>query len=117
MDCSLLDIQTDPQTQRCLEVHERITDIVQELVSHRTFPVYEVIMQILLDRYGVNHWQELSIGPIENVPIAKHLFILNKKVRNVSLSSVFLAFILNACRSLYSSPAISPLTLSSPSLI
>lgn len=89
MDCSLLDIQTDPQAQRCLEVHERITDIVQDLVSQRTFPVYEVIMQILLDRYGVNHWLELSIGPIENVPIAKHLFILNKKVRIIVSVSAF----------------------------
>lgn len=65
-----------------VEITRRVYEIIQEIAIQPVggFASYELVVQVLFDRFKVNSWRELGVETIEAIPIVHFLFNLNQKV-------------------------------------
>jgi hypothetical protein len=61
------------------ELQSRSIEIIIDL-RERHYPSFEIVVQILLDKYGFQHWSQFEVGSFENVHVLQYLFQFNQKV-------------------------------------
>jgi hypothetical protein len=64
------------------QLQSRSIEIITKLRENH-YPSFEIVVQILLDKYGFQHWSQFEVGSFENVPVLQYLFQFNQKVPQI----------------------------------
>jgi hypothetical protein len=73
------------EQSRAAVLDSQVHAIVAELCAAQIFPLFERVMTVVLQRYGVQEFAQLCCGPITQIPSLVLLMEIQKKVIQVEV--------------------------------